>query len=184
LSQEAQSVNIPDYNGNGILFHPGTTTLSTDATGLQTLTVSIYSPDVPSSPTVVGANFGQVFSNPAFTAYQQPMNLVELGFFAELAVVAPEISLYSKFLAKGLAGKIALPAGGSLTAKCMMCGVSLFSEGVNITVEQLAFRGAELKMEATAIGGALGSGLEAGENAAFTEALNATLNGSPPPPGP
>lgn len=171
-----QTINVP-----GVGTQPATNTISTDANGMVTIEVGIYSPDAASSPATNGVNTAPVWNSSAFTVFQGPMNTTANIFFLELAIFNPAVG--DALTAVHLSSLS--PQAQQRIVACTACGLSVMGQGLDFEALLGDIMGQEVPFSAVNLGPEIETPLQSG-NEAFDEALSRVIwgNNSNPPPIP
>jgi RHS repeat-associated protein len=166
---DSSTVDVP-----GVGTHPATNTVSTDANGMVTIEVGIYSPDAAPSPPPGGVNTAPVWASSAFRQYQGPMNATANIFFLEIAVFNPAFAdaLTAVHLSQGQ------------VVACTACALSVAAQGMEYAnlISKIS-GGAEVPFAEINLGPEMETPLRSG-NEAFDQALSRVIWGNQPPPLP
>jgi RHS repeat-associated protein len=169
----SSTVDVP-----GVGTHPATNTVSTDANGMVTIEVDIYSPDAQSSPTPNGVNTAPYWASPTFRSYQPAMNAAGKVMIWEIGVFNPPVLDALALLQH--APSISLPKGGSVAAGCVLCVSWGMSQAAEHLADEFGMTETATQLQEYSMAEILGSGLEEGSSA-FTDALNSVLWGPQKP---
>jgi RHS repeat-associated protein len=157
----------------GVGTQPTLNTYSVDENGVDTITVSIYSPYAASSPASNGVNTAPVWASSAFLSYQDLMNTTANIFFLEL-------SLFNPAFADALT---AVHLSQQQVVACTACALSVTAQAMEYTNLIAKISGEEVPFAEVNLGPEIETPLQSG-NEAFDEALSRVIWGNNPPPIP
>jgi RHS repeat-associated protein len=165
----------------GVGTQPTVNTYSVDGNGLETITVSIYSPDVASSPASNGVNLAPIFASTAFTSYQPAINAAFKAMIIELGLFNPAILDGLTLLQDTPLPTVSLST--NQVAACTACALSLVGQSLEFEAVITNILGEEVPFEEINLGPETETPLQSG-NEAFDEALSRAIWGNQPPPLP